>query len=1115
MRRSIILLILSILVISRGCNTEKGPESSSDTLFTLLTSEKTGITFRNDLEEDVHDEAKNIISFDFYFNGAGVATADFNNDGLIDIFFCANEGKNELYINKGDFKFENITETADINVNKRWSTGVTVADINGDGYMDIYVCQSGPNHTSWNDKANLLFINNGDLTFTEKAKEYGLDNTNIGTQAAFFDYDLDGDLDCFVMNESKYRLVSHREVYKDLESETNLRRASCTLYRNDNNKFKDVSKEAGILNWSFGLGLGISDFNKDGFPDIYVGNDYAVPDKLWINNGDGTFTDQIKSYTNQISFFSMGLDIADINNDGYQDIAVVDMAADDHFRSKTLMESMDTDMFWYYINTRKFHYQYMFNSFQLNNGDDSYSNIANMLGVAQTDWSWAALLADLDNDGFKDYFVTNGYKRYTRDNDFRIKMDKIKAENNGVVPANMRQKLYDEMPSIKLPNRMYKNDQHLNFIPVEDQWGTNQSSFSSGAAYADLDNDGDLDLIVNNTAMEAFVYKNNAESVTNNNFVKVILDWNKPTTNALVEIKIGNQIQIQEKMNTRGYISAVDDRLHFGLGEKTMVDQIKITWPDGNIQLLNDIPANQILTVKYETGVKELNEEPIIAGFDEIDPKSIGLDFQHVENPYNDFKKQVLLPQKQSMQGPALAVGDVNGDELDDIFIGGAAGQAGKLYVQQSDGSYTYDSENQFWNIDKNCEDVAATFYDADGDGDNDLYVVSGGYEYDEGAPQYLDRLYINMGQGKFIKVKQGLPNIPSPGSCVKACDFDKDGDMDLFIGGKAVPGKYPFAAPSVLLEFNNFNFTNSISKIKTNGDLGMVTDCAWVDYDGDGWQDLVLVGEWMTPRLFKNNQGILEEVSDSGFEKYSGWWQSVTADDLDGDGDMDFIMGNLGLNSKFSASDKKPFKVYASDFDQNGTCDVILTKKYKDREVPTRGRECSSEQMPFILEKFDTYSDFANASVIDIIGESGEENALKLMVNDFASKVFINNNGKFEAYNLPMEAQKAPILATIVKDFNEDGKKDLLLVGNIFETEVETARYDAGTGQILLAKDNYQFTPLNVAQSGIKANKNCKDAKIVRGKDDYSIIIVNNDDKPQIYTPRHQQLAKLLAVND
>lgn len=1099
-----------------GCTSDSTEVSNSGTLFTKMPSSETGITFNNELHEDVLDEGKNILSFEFYFNGAGVATADFNNDDLLDIFFVSNEGNNELYINKGDFKFENITETANINENKKWSTGVTIVDINGDGYNDIYVCQAGPNNIPWSEKSNLLFINNGDLTFTEKAKEFGLDNTNIGTQAVFFDYDLDGDLDCFILNESKYPLVTHKVVYDELKNEDNLIKASCSLLNNEDNVFKDVSKEAGILSWSFGLGVSVSDINTDGYPDIYVANDYAVPDKIWINNGDGTFTDRVKEYTNQISFYSMGIDIADINNDCHQDIAVVDMASDDHIRAKTLMASMDTDIFWYYINFRKFHYQYMFNALQLNNGDHSFSNIANMAGVAQTDWSWASLLADLDNDGFKDYYITNGYRRYSRDNDFRIAMAKARDENGGSVPLSMRQELYDQMPSIKLPNKIYRNNQNLKFIAKEEEWGTNDPSFSNGAAYADLDNDGDLDLIVNNTSMEAFIYKNNAESITNNNYLKVVLDWDKPTNNTIAEIRVGDQTQLLEKMNTRGYLSAVDDRFNFGLGKSKKVNELKITWPNGKTQILKDIAANQTLKVKYQLDESmTTNDSPIIAGFSEEKPGDIGLDFVHIENEFNDFDKQVLLPQKQSMQGPSLAVGDINGDQLDDIYIGGAAGQAGRLYTQDVNGSYSYDPQNQFWNIDASSEDVAAIFYDADGDGDLDLYVVSGGYEFDEGAPQYLDRLYINTnGQGQFIKIKQGLPNVASPGSCVKACDFDKDGDLDLFIGGKAKPGNYPFASPSVLLEFDNFKFKNSINKLKTTSALGMVTDCTWLDYDGDGWEDLVLVGEWSAPRLFKNNKGSLEEVSQSGLEKYSGWWQSVASDDIDGDGDMDLIIGNLGLNSKFSASDKKPFKVYASDFDENGTCDVILSKKYKGKEVPTRGRQCSSEQMPFIEEKFETYNEFANASVVDIIGKSGKEKALKLTVNDFASKIFVNNNGVFEAYDLPIEAQKAPINSTIVRDVNGDGQKDLIVFGNLFETEVETPRYDAGTGQILLAKGNYEYQTLNVAQSGIKANKNCKDAQIIRGNGGYKILVVNNNDAPQIFTPNTQQLSKLLSSN-
>ncbi len=1110
--KTILLIeILALTFILIGCNQERTESSlsideNSQQIFELLSSEETGVTFSNNLNDDVKDESKNVLSFEFYYNGAGVATTDFNNDGLLDIFFVSNEEQNKLFINEGNLKFKDITATANVNFGKKWSTGVTTVDINNDGFQDIYVCQSGPNTSPWSDKANLLYINNGDLTFTEKAKEYGLDDTNISTQATFFDYDLDGDLDCFVLNESIYVSIGHSIVFDELKDIKKLERASSNLYRNDNGKFTKVTKEAGMLAWSFGLGVLSSDINQDGYPDVYVANDFSVPDYLYINNKDGTFTESIKEYTNQISFYSMGIDIADINNDGLLDIGVVDMAADDHIRDKTLMAGMSTELFWYYINFRKYHYQYMFNAFQLNNGNNTFSNIANMAGIARSDWSWASLIADFDNDGIKDYYVTNGYKKYARDNDFRIAMEKSRKKNKGVVPFEERQKFYDMMPSIKLSNKLYKNNGNLHFDQMEDIWGTNQESFSNGASYADLDNDGDLDLVVNNVQMDAFIYKNTTSDKSLNNYLKIKLESETPTSNSLVKIYIGDKIQVVEKINTRGYLSAVDDILHFGLGNSSKVDKIEIIWPNRKIQTIKNIKANQLLVVKYDKNNLE-KYSPIITNslFTLEDPKIIGLDYLHIENEYDDFKKQVLLPQKQSNLGPALAVGDVNGDGLEDLFIGGAAGSSGLIYTQTDKGTFVCDYTNQTWALDKDMEDVAAILYDADGDGDNDLYVVSGGSEFDPNSPLLYDRLYINMGKGKFLKVKEGLQEIPVSGSCVKAADFDNDGDLDLFVGGKAIPGRYPYASPSLLLKFDNFKYVNNIQLLQTGTEaLGLVTDCEWFDYDQDGDPDLIVVGEWMNPRLFNNNGTNFTEVSDQlGFTDYKGWWSSVISTDIDSDGDLDLVCGNLGLNSKFKASIDKPFKVFSNDFDKNGSCDIILSKEYKGHLVPTRGRQCSSDQLPYIKDKFKSYNDFANASVEDIIGNDGVKNALTLTVTDFASKVFINNGAKgFTAIDLPMEVQKAPINSIIAKDINNDKIIDLIVAGNIFETEVETPRYDAGTGQILIGKGNGQFKSLNPVESGFFANKNCKHINIINRKDDYLIVVANNNGPLQIFKP-------------
>ncbi|MFT7452481.1 MAG: hypothetical protein ACI9VN_003215 [Patescibacteria group bacterium] len=1116
MKKLLSISLLFLFVLALGCKKDQQTDrsntttaTSSEPLFTLLPSSQTGIDFRNDLEEDVSDETKNILSFDYFFNGAGVAIGDINKDGLPDVFMSGNEVPNRLYLNKGNMQFEDITEKAGINVNKNWATGVTMADVNGDSHLDIYVCQGGSKLTPWEDKANLLYINNGDMTFTEKAAALGLNDSNIGTQAAFFDYDKDGDLDCFVLNESKYTLVAHATIFKELEVKENMLRASSHLYRNDGGKYKQVTESAGVLEYGFGLGLAISDLNRDGWPDIYVANDYSVPDFLWINNGDGTFTDKAKEMTNHLSFYSMGIDIADINNDGQFDIGVVDMAADDHIRAKTLMVSMDIPTFWYYINDRDYHYQYMFNAMQLNNGNNTFSNVANMVGVASTDWSWSSLFADFDNDGYKDYFVSNGFRRYARDNDFRIAMEKRRTEVGGSIPLDERQKFYDMMPTIKLSNKMYHNDQKLHFKSVEKNWGLDQPSFSSGAAYADLDMDGDLDLIVNNVAMEAFVYQNNATTINKNHYLRLQLkgkDSATPITNTLVEIFYKDQQQILELMNTRGYESAVEEVLHFGLGKEDKVDRIEITWPNGKVQTLNDVKADQQLVVvqnEAESKVAAKKSKPNFV-LNPVDAKTLGIDFSHVENEYDDFAKEILLPQKQSTHGPCIAVADVNGDGLDDFYVGGAANSNGVLYIQNQDGTFGYNPDHQIWAFDKESEDVGALFFDADGNGLLDLYVVSGGGgEFAPGAKELRDRLYINTGNGKFSKAPQALPQAFAAGSCVKAADYDGDGDMDLFVGGRAVPGKYPYPSRSYILKFDNFKYSDVTAEVApTLMQPGLVTDAVWTDFNNDSTMDLIIVGEWMAPSFYQNNGGKFDDVTESkGNPEMKGWWYSIETADVDNDGDLDLICGNLGTNAKFKASYKKPFNVFATDFDQNGTYDIVLSKEYKGKMVPTRGRQCSSEQMPFIKDKFPTYKEFATAGIDDILGKDKMKEALNLTVTDFESKVLINNgDGTYSAKALPRLAQAAPLNGIIVKDINKDGNLDLISAGNMYNTEVETPRYDAGTGLIMMGDGKGNFEAIPSGTSGFFADKDVKDIALLRTKGKDLVLVANNGEALEVF---------------
>ncbi len=1103
-------ILLAVVLLFGACSEKEAslPGTGGKPLFTLLSPAETGIDFVNALHDDPTTDW-NVLSYQYFYNGAGVAVGDIDNDGLSDLFFAANEEPNRLYRNKGNLQFEDITEKAGVNQGKKWSTGATMADVNADGFLDIYVGQAGP-YKDAKDRKNLLFINNGDGTFSEKAEEYGLADGNYTTQAAFFDYDKDGDLDCYVLNESKYAGVIFQTVFEDLKKKENMDAASGHLYRNDGGKFTKVTEQAGVLRYGYGLGLVVNDIDQDGWTDIYVANDYSVPDFMFINNGDGTFTDRIKEKTRQVSFFAMGCDIADINNDCLPEIAVVDMAAKDHFKDKTLMASMDIQGFWFFVETMGYQYQYMFNSLQLNNGNGSFSNIAALSGLLRSDWSWAAVLADFDLDGYKDYYISNGFRRYSRDNDFRREMAAIRDANGGTVPLNMREEVYKKMPEVIDPNFMFKNNGDLTFSDVSQPWGLAQPNYSNGCAYADLDNDGDLELILNNIDQEAFVYKNLAVEQKKGNFLTLQLKPKKTGAsafNARVTLYYGDhKRQYQEFHPVRGYEGSMDHYLHFGMESVSKVDKIRVEWLDGDVQEWKDVATNQRLTLDQSQGTAAGAEtaEKVSPPFREVDMNALKVNFRHVENAFDDFAKEVLLPHRQSTLGPGLAAGDINGDGLDDFYIGGAAGQSGVLYVQQADGTFLV-NEHQPWAMDAAAEDMGALFFDAEGDGDPDLYVVSGGGGEMEAKPELLqDRLYINLdGKGRFAKVN-ALPAMQSAGSIVKASDFDGDGDLDLFVGGGAVPGKYPYPSRSHLLRNDNKKFTDVTQEYAP--DLmtpGMVKDAVFTDLNGDKSADLVLVGEWMPVSVYLNDKGKFRDAtSEYGLENLKGWWYSIAAADLDGDGDQDFVLGNLGKNAKFYASREKPFNVFAGDFDKNNTCDIVLSKEYNGKLVPARGRQCSSEQMPFIKQKFPTYKDFASADLEDILGEKNLEEALHLEVTTFGSMMLINEgNGKFSEKYLPNLAQISPIKRIIAEDFNGDGQLDLLLVGNMYEAEVETPRYDAGNGLLMLGDGKGNFEPQPITRSGFFAPKNAKDMALLRTINGEKLLLVaNNSDVPQAF---------------
>ncbi len=1102
--RIAILMLLSI--VFSNCQNDPSTSKTSvekSPLFTSLSSLETGIDFSNTIAEDLE---KNIESYDYYYNGGGVAVGDINNDDLVDLFFTGNNVPNKLYLNKGNFKFEDISKKAGIQTN-HWSTGVTMVDINNDGHLDIYVCNSGP-FDEKHLRKNQLFINNGDLTFSEKAAEYGIDNTGYSTQASFADFDKDGDLDLFVMNHSILTFMNSNEWfrrYRDMPLEEKKDHSGNLYLNKGNNTFSEISQQVGLIKPAFGLGLITADLNHDGWIDIYVANDYFIPDHFFLNNQKGGFVDDINNRTNHVSFYSMGADAADFNNDGLLDLGVVDMTPDDHIRSKVMMASMDVPTFRNLTDTLNFQSQYMFNALQVNSGFGYFSEIGLLAGVAKTNWSWAALFADFDNDGFKDYLVTNGFRRDTKNNDWRIEMKKVLRN---ATKENIAQKKFEHLQKAEsnpVLNYVFKNKGDYHFEDKSREWGFQEPSFSNGAAYADLDLDGDLDLVINNIDKKAFVYKNNAIENSGNNYIRIkILGRNGKDIayNSKVAIHYGDEMQYAELHPVRGYQSSVENTLHFGLKNVSKIDSLKIEWLNGVQTIVTDLKVNKTHTISVNDvenqPFKHDQKKPLFAN---ISLSSSTPQFVHKENHFDDFAKEILLPHRQSMLGPFISVGDVNGDELDDFFIGGAKGQSGQLYLQSPTAGFVI-SPTQPWSKEKDSEDMGTLLFDADGDNDLDLYVASGGGgEYSPQDSKLQDRLYINDGKGGFKKSSKALPKMLSSSGRAEGADYDNDGDIDIFVAGRTVPGKYPYPADSYLLRNDNGIFKDVTDEIAPQfRKLGLVTDATWTDIDNDGYTDLFVVGEWMSVTYFKNNKGTFENYSDqSNLSSKSGWWYSIEPADFDNDGDVDFIAGNIGSNNKFHPSEEKPLYLYCNDFDDNGTLDIVLSKKYKGNKVPVRGKECSTAQMPFISEKFPTYQSFAESSLSDIYGEEKLHDALHYSVNYFYS-VYIENkgNGVFEFHKLPIEAQFAPINAMVVKDFNNDGNLDLVAVGNYYQTEVETPQYDAGKGLFLKGNGDGTFeTSIRRSDSGIMAPYDAKDLKLLTvGQNKTQLILVANNNE-------------------
>lgn len=1088
---------LFLFILFFGC---QNPPNNADNiaLFEYKSTAESGLIFANRI---VENDTRGIGMYDYFYNGAGLACGDFDNDGLTDVFFAGNDTQNGVFKNLGQLKFQDKTPNSGIKGNS-WSTGVTTVDINADGLLDIYVCNSGPFADSTLTK-NQLYINTGNFQFKESASEYGIDDISRSSQAVFFDMDNDGDLDLWVMNHSLRNHGSTISEWNDKRKtlrKWQRRQESNTLYENNNGRYIDISEKAGILNIGFGLGINVSDINSDGFLDVHITNDYFVPDFIFINNGNGTFTESVKDYCAHTSYYSMGTDAADINNDGHTDLVVVDMTPGDHVRNKTLMASMNVGQFNVLTDVLGFLPQYMFNSLLINNGNAHFSDIAHFAKVATSDWSWAPLLADFDNDGWKDLYITNGFYRDTKHNDWTRKVKEVRIQKGKDYTLADYNKLLKEADQVPISNQIFKNIDGYNFEEKTVDWNIDQVSFSNGAAYGDFDNDGDLDLIVNNLEHPVYLIENKSSEIESNNYIQFSIDDSEERTFSFSSFCIytNDEKQCSDYSFTRGYLSSMQKRIHFGLADIEKVDSLVITAVSGQSFVLKNPAINKHHILSNIAQLKTEKTEPIaVTMLRDVTDEKITVIPEHQERAYNEYAKEVLLPHSQSKLGPSLAVGDIDGNGLEDFYFGGSYGQNSAIYYQQNNGNF----RQKLINDDSDIKVHGAKLLDVDGDKDLDLYVACGGGSEMQSNPSLLqDRLYINDGKGVLKYEPHRLPSIISSTKTIIPIDWDGDNDLDLFVGGRNSPGKYPISPKSYFLENNNGVYQDESEAIASSCEsLGMVTSGVDIDLDRDGTTEIILVGEWMPVTILK--------LHDSKFEMSTlpdteGWWQSIEKGDLDNDGDDDLVLGNIGLNNKFHPTIKKPLHVYANDFDQTGTLDIVLSKEYKGELVPVRGKECSTEQMPFISDKFESYSSFANASMTDIFGANKLKESVHHTAKTFASTVLINENGTLTVLDLPNEAQLAPINGIIIQDFNEDGKNDIMIAGNIFDTEVETTPYDSGNGLILLNNMPSGFRAKSKsAETGIMLTNNVKDIKIIQlGKDQQKgVLVANNNSRVQL----------------